>query len=156
MAGSNQRSLNFSPQLVHQNFQKYEPESPGICAFLLLVVPVVPGDFVQGASSVLGPLFRTYAIFYTTLILSVVSYRLSPFHPLAKYPGPTLAKVSKLWFVSIHSGRMTRCLVLMIHRFKAYLGWQGKQYVHYRNLHKKYGDVVRVGTSSLTLGIRTY
>jgi hypothetical protein len=144
-----------SPQLVHQFFKKYEPQSPGICAFLLLVVPaVVSGVFVRGASSILGPLFRAYAIFHTFLILSVVFYRLSPFHPLARYPGPTLAKVSKLWFVGINRS-MLGCLVLMIHPFKAYLGWQGKQHVHYRNLHKKYGDVVRVGTSSSTLGTRS-
>ena len=75
----------------------------GIYAFLLLVVPAV-GSAVLAASSssVLGPLFRTYVIFYTALISSVVFYRLSPFHPLAKYPGPTSAKVSKLWFVSTH------------------------------------------------------
>ena len=144
-----------SPQLVHRIFQKYEPQSPGIWALLLLIVPaVVSGVFVQGASSVLGLLFRTHAIFYTSLILSVVFYRLSPFHPLARYPGPALAKASKLWFVGIFRSTL-KCSMLIIHLFKAHLGWQGKQHVHYRNLHKKYGDVVRVGTSSLTLGTRT-
>ena len=139
---------------MHRFFQKFEPQSPGVCAFLLLIIPlVVSGVFVQGASSVLGPLFRTYAVFYTSLVLSVISYRLSPFHPLAKYPGPVLAKVSKLWFVSTDE-RMIKRLVPMIHRFKAHLGWQGKQHIHYRNLHKKYGDVVRVGTSGFTLRIR--
>ena len=94
-----------SSQFVHQCFQRYEPRSLGIYAFLLLVVPAVgSGVLAAGASSVLGPLFRTYAIFYTTLISSVVFYRLSPFHPLARYPGPVLAKVSKLWFVSIRGG----------------------------------------------------
>jgi len=115
---------------------------------------VVSGVFVRGASSILGPLFRTYVIFYTSLILSVVFYRLSPFHPLARYPGPALAKVSNLWFVRINKSTL-KCSMLIIHLFKARLGWQGKQHVHYRDLHKKYGDVVRVGTSSFTLGIET-
>ena len=134
-----------SPQLVHRFFQKYEPRSPGICAFLLLIVPVVgSGAFAEGPSSVLGRLFRTYAIFYTALISSVVFYRLSPFHPLARYPGPVQAKISKLWFVSTHGNAFGRS-GLILHLFKARLGWQGKQHVHYMNLHKKYGDVVRVG-----------
>ena len=90
-------------QLVHKFFQKYEPQSPGICAFLLFIMPaVVSGAFEEGASSALGSLLRTFAIFHTTLISSIVLYRLSPFHPLAKYPGPALAKISKLWFVSVH------------------------------------------------------
>ena len=90
-------------QLIHRFFQKYEPQSPGICAFLLFIMPaVVSGAFKEGASSALGPLLRTYAIFHTTLISSVVLYRLSPFHPLARYPGPLSAKISKLWFVSVY------------------------------------------------------
>lgn len=63
---------------------------------------VISGAFKEGASSVSGPLLQTFAIFHTTLISSIVLYRLSPFHPLAKYPGPVLAKISKLWFVSVY------------------------------------------------------
>jgi hypothetical protein len=48
--------LSPSPQLVHRYFQKYEPQSPGICAFLLLILPgVVSGAFVRGASSFFRP-----------------------------------------------------------------------------------------------------
>ena len=61
------------------------------------------------------------------------------------------AKITKLWFVSV-DGRFFEYSRLILRRSKARLGWQGKQHVHYRNLHKKYGDVVRVGTSGFALG----
>ena len=91
---------------MYRFFQKYDLQSPRICGFLLLVVPAVGSRaLIEGPSS--NPnLLRTYAIFYTTLISSVVFYRLSPFHPLAKYPGPVLAKVSNLWFVSIYGSAL--------------------------------------------------
>ena len=87
---------------MHRLFQKYEPDSTAIWAFLLFVAPAVgSGAFMEGGTSALGPLLLSYATFYTTLILSVVLYRLSPFHPLAKYPGPVPAKISNMWFVSV-------------------------------------------------------
>ena len=53
-------------------------------------------------------------------------YRLLPFHPLAKYPGPAIAKTSKLW--------------------AAYLSGKGDLHRYYKRLHDHYGDVVRVGS----------
>ena len=53
-------------------------------------------------------------------------YRLLPFHPLAKYPGPAIAKTSKLW--------------------AAYLSGKGDLHRYYKSLHDRYGDVVRVGS----------
>ena len=142
----NRRSSDLPPQIVYRFFRKYDLQSPGICAFLLLVVPAVGSRaLIEGPSSNPNLLIRTYAIFYTTLISSVVFYRLSPFHPLARYPGPVLAKVSNLWFVSIR-GTAFKCSRLIPYLPKAHLGWQGRQHVHYMNLHKKYGDAVRVGT----------
>ena len=152
---ANQSSLNLSPQFVHRLFQKYELKSPRVCAFFLLVLPtVVSGVLVQGVSSFVQ-LLRTYAIFYATLISSVILYRLSPFHPLAKYPGPVLAKITKLRFVSISGITIMYSMLMFRPSYQAMISWQGKQHVRYRELHKKYGDIVRVGALGFILGCRT-
>ena len=56
-------------------------------------------------------------------------YRLSPAHPLACYPGPTAAKISKL--------------------YHAFLSIGGRQHEYIKALHERHGDVVRIGTSRL-------
>ena len=66
--------------------------------------------------------FGTYVI---ALFASVAIYRLSPFHPLAGYPGPALAKVTKLW--------------------GAWNTWKGDQHHVWLRLHRKYGPFVRTG-----------
>ena len=150
-------SFRLFPQVVYRLFQKYEPDSPAIWAFLLFVVPAVgSGVLAEGGPSALRPLrvLLAYATFYTTLVVSVVSYRLSPFHPLARYPGPVLAKMSNLWFVSVQGISLERSR-LILRPPKARLGWKGRQHIHYMNLHKKYGNVVRVGTSLFALENRT-
>ena len=45
--------------------------------------------------------------FLLGLSSSIVLYRLSPWHPLARYPGPTLGKVSK-WYMSFWIAKGTR------------------------------------------------
>lgn len=59
-----------------------------------------------------------------------ILYRLSPFHPLASYPGPFAARISKFWaaYNTFTRGDMHRTL---------------------RALHEKYGEVVRVGKLAL-------
>lgn len=52
-------------------------------------------------------------------------YRLSPWHPLAKYPGPRLAKLTKFWAV-----------VVVLRK---------RQLQTVKELHAKYGQIVRVG-----------
>lgn len=51
--------------------------------------------------------------------------RLSPFHPMARYPGPMLTKVSKIYMV--------------------YVVRKGSPWVWIRRQHQKYGQVVRIG-----------
>ncbi len=57
------------------------------------------------------------------VISFTLMYRLSPFHPLAKYPGPVMAKASKLW--------------------AACLSGTADMHRHHKSLHERHGDVVR-------------
>lgn len=67
-----------------------------------------------------------YVVFFTALFTSIVMYRLSPLHPLAKYPGPIACRISQLWAVVIYSG--------------------GKAHYYRKLLHDQYGPIVRIGT----------
>lgn len=59
------------------------------------------------------------------IILVTVLYRLSPLHPLSKFPGPTLVKITGLKL--------------------AYLAFTGKRAEYVAKLHDKYGVIVRIG-----------
>ena len=68
-----------------------------------------------------------FASFLSTILGSISLYRLSPLHPLAKYPGPTLCKLTKIWI--------------------AWISFGGRTHIYYKNLHDKYGPIVRIGES---------
>ena len=68
----------------------------------------------------------TYATYWGTILGLMTAYRLSPFHPLAKFPGPFFAKLSKLYM--------------------SYVVTQGAAHEAVRRWHAQYGDVVRIGT----------
>ena len=55
-------------------------------------------------------------------ILSVVIYNIK-FHPLAKYPGPFLAKFTNI--------------------YAAYHGWIGDTHLDAERCHKKYGKIIK-------------
>ena len=96
-----------------------------VVAFLLFLVPAC-------LSTLLVPHFGTalgiavgIVAYWTALTLSIVFYRVGPLHPLYQYPGPLPAKISKWWHV-----------------------WhvrKGKQHLYLKQLHEKYGDIVRIG-----------
>ena len=67
--------------------------------------------------------------YLTALAASTVIYRLSPWHPLARYPGPLGCRVSKLWMGAV-------CV-------------PGFQHRYIQALHERYGDVVRIGALSV-------
>ena len=69
-----------------------------------------------------------YSTYLATLLSSIAIYRLSPFHPLARYPGPIGCKLSKFYL--------------------GFVSCPGFQHKYLKSLHDRYGDVVRIGTSA--------
>ncbi|KAF8560403.1 high nitrogen upregulated cytochrome P450 monooxygenase 2 [Imleria badia] len=116
---------------VHRRFNQHEPS----CSWSLLLVLTVPSlptwVLINHAFSFPMAFLAAYALFFATLFTSIVVYRLSSFHPLAKYPGPSICKISQLWAVIVNS--------------------RGKAH-HYRKLlHDQYGPIVRIGPNELSV-----
>lgn len=92
---------------------------------LLVLVPTALSGL---SSSFSNPLLAVPAIFlahWSLLLLFTGLYRVSPFHPLAKFPGPFFHKISKFKDISEKS--------------------KGTMHQYYQKLHQKYGDFVRIG-----------
>ncbi|KAK3689303.1 cytochrome P450-like protein [Podospora appendiculata] len=75
--------------------------------------------------------FAAVVLLYTTCL---VIYRLF-FHPLAKYPGPFLAKLSDAYML--------------------YHAWKGDRHLEFWRMHEKYGKFVRFGPNSLSINSNT-
>jgi hypothetical protein len=69
------------------------------------------------------------ALYNLFLVCETVLYRLSPFHPLASFPGPIINKLTSLRLATAAAS--------------------GKRHVYVAELHKQYGVIVRVGMYSL-------
>ena len=96
-----------------------------IVSALLLITPSCLSVLLIPQRGIVNGVVTTFASYFGVLVSSIVLYRISPFHPLAQYPGPLLAKITKWWH--------------------AYQVYNGKQHIYIQQLHKKYGDVVRIG-----------
>ncbi|KAJ7056673.1 cytochrome P450 [Mycena amicta] len=117
--------------VCHAIFNRWEPRSMMSFAILLALIPTLLTLLsLPHTSGILPAALLTFTIYFLCLMTSVVVYRLSPFHPLAQYPGPLLCKISKLWFAGI--------------------ALHGKQHLYYYQLHQRYGDVVRIGPNELS------
>ena len=117
--------LTTATQTSYQCFHYLEPRSKLPLIALLLFVPALLS--IPISYHVPWPIAvqLAFAAYGSTVTSFALIYRLSPFHPLAKYPGPAIAKTSKLW--------------------AAYLCAKGDLHRCYKSLHDRYGDVVRVG-----------
>ncbi|KAI9447574.1 high nitrogen upregulated cytochrome P450 monooxygenase 2 [Lactarius indigo] len=117
-----------TPELQHP----HQPRSKPPLVALLVVLPVLlslPISYhLRWPIASLPLAFVTYG---TCLVSFTLIYRLSPLHPLAKYPGPIIAKSSKWW--------------------AAYVSGKGDLHRYYKSLHDHYGDVVRVGPNELSV-----
>ncbi|KAL1676329.1 cytochrome P450 [Schizophyllum commune] len=71
-------------------------------------------------------------VFFSTLLTSITAYRLSPWHPLAHFPGPYGAAISKWWLV--------RCILL-----------KGGRHLELQRCHQQYGPWLRVGPNELSV-----
>lgn len=116
-------------QSVHAFYRRFEPDTsrPFTQTLLLVVVPSFPAvmslQYLNKPAILVLP--SIFVLFYTALTTSIILYRLSPWHPLARYPGPLFAKVSKFW--------------------AAYRVTKGKLHLDFKAVHDKYGEYVRVG-----------
>ena len=114
--------------MAHQIFRRYETYSLSTHAVLLLGPPVLSTLFIPRYPdrSLFGSLAIAQSIYLCALSAFVLLYRVSPFHPLARYPGPFPNKLSQWW--------------------SACISWGGYEYLYIQRLHKSYGDIVRIGT----------
>ncbi|KAK7037182.1 hypothetical protein R3P38DRAFT_2697489, partial [Favolaschia claudopus] len=69
--------------------------------------------------------------FLCSLGLSIVVYHLSPFHPLAQFPAPTIGKITQLWTF--------------------WKTLQGYKYLYHKSLHDRYGPYVRIGPNAISV-----
>ncbi|KAJ3816970.1 cytochrome P450 [Lentinula raphanica] len=117
---------------THLWFKTHEPKSLTPVYLTIFIIPAFPAYvFTCSGTSLVLACFVVYTSFPILLMISIGLYRLSPFHSLAKYPGPTIAKLSKLWTV--------------------YKSVDGKLAQYYKELHDKYGPIVRVGPNEISV-----
>jgi hypothetical protein len=117
---------SYSTQVSYLIFHKCEPRNPYLIFSLLIFVPATLCHFLTPFHDDPSVSFAlTSASYWSLLAIFAIIYRLSPFHPLARYPGPILDRISKLRTAQI-------CATGNMHRYR-------------QKLHKKYGDVVRIG-----------
>jgi len=121
--------LSASAVGVYYVFKHYEPLRLTIVIPLLTIPPAIATTLLLPNFSYLTAALCSFILYYAVIVLSVIMYRLSPFHPLAQYPGPLHLKLSKASL--------------------AWINYQGHQHTYIQSLHQQYGDVVRVGPNEI-------
>ncbi|KAF5327372.1 hypothetical protein D9619_004468 [Psilocybe cf. subviscida] len=118
--------------IVHLVFKKTETTEPLKVVPLVFGVPALLTKLYAGNSaSQLSTAFSVFTLFWASILTSITVYRLSPWHPLASYPGPLICKLTKFHI--------------------AFMSLGGKQYLYYARLHEKYGDAVRIGPNEVSI-----
>lgn len=116
---------------AHLVYRKLEPRRLLWHIVLLFLAPLsLTPLLTPNFSRVVWAALATWSTYLTSLVVCTVLYRLSPLHPLAGCPGPLICRVSKVWFALVAYG--------------------GKQHLYYNELHRRYGDTVRMGPNELS------
>ncbi|KAI0353726.1 cytochrome P450 [Trametes cingulata] len=71
------------------------------------------------------------SVYFSVLSAITITYRVSPWHPLASYPGPLLARLSSLWLTAV--------------------SFTGRRHLILDRLHAKYGPFVRIGPNAVSM-----
>ncbi|KAH8835134.1 cytochrome P450 [Flagelloscypha sp. PMI_526] len=120
----------------HLIFRHHEPKPGSFAAVVVLLSSAIftQDAFAQHTSIISAFLHavRFNAIYFAVLAAAILIYRLAPWHPLAAYPGPTAAAVSKWW---------------MVNNILA----KGGRHLELKRAHEKYGTWVRVGPNELSI-----
>jgi len=125
-----------SLQFTHYSFNRHEPKTPQPVLITTLVVPTFWSTILlQSFASPLSAISFSFITYFAVLSISIAAYRLSPFHPLASFPGTTLCKLTKWWGV--------------------WETYNGKRHLRVHELHKNYGPIVRVGPNELSVADAT-
>ncbi|KAI8972886.1 high nitrogen upregulated cytochrome P450 monooxygenase 2 [Trametes punicea] len=115
----------------HQLFKRFETFSIPVHLSFLCIPPLLGALLFLPALSPLLAVLASTGTYLASLITATLLYRISPFHPLARYPGPLWCKLSKFWMAGI--------------------GFNGHQHIYIQRLHERYGDVVRTGPNEVSI-----
>ena len=113
-------------KITHGWYRNHEPKSVAlpVASIIILCIPSTV-LLIPHVESFFIAFALAFVTLLTALLGSISLYRLSPFHPLAMYPGPTLCKLTKMW--------------------TAWISFGGRAHIYYKTLHDRYGPIVRIG-----------
>lgn len=111
-------------------FHTYQPKRPILIICLLIIVPASLSRFTVTSYNALVGFALTSTAYWSLLSVFTIIHRISPFHPLAKYPGPILDRITQLQTLRI-------CTSGNLHGYR-------------QKLHHEYGDIVRIGPNDLS------
>ncbi|EPQ50635.1 cytochrome P450 [Gloeophyllum trabeum ATCC 11539] len=121
----------------HPIIRRAEPTVPAFVITLVLSgVMIILASWAVVGTEVKTAVYHTIEAFLSFLLSlagTVVLYRLSPWHPLAKYPGPTSAKITK-WWMAIWIAK-------------------GNRHLKLQELHGTYGPWVRIGPNEISVNV---
>ncbi|KAH7926174.1 cytochrome P450 [Leucogyrophana mollusca] len=118
---------------VFLHFQKIRGDI-ALALETLIFVAIYLVNHAAGHSNPLRRALGFLVIHALTLVSVTVTYRLSPFHPLARFPGPLINKVTSLKL--------------------AHIVFSGRRHLIIQSLHQKYGKFVRIAPNNVSINSR--